>query len=387
TELSAQYGLQVDPWAKVWQLPVGVQQRVEILKALYRGAKILVLDEPTAILTPQESDELFGVLRLLVGRGYSIIFISHKLREVMDISDRITVLRRGRVVGSIDTKDASIPELARMMVGQDVSLDIAKTPVSPGGKPVLEVRDLEVLDDRGLKAVRGLSMEVCEGEIVGLAGVEGNGQRELADALAGLRHPSAGQVCLNGRNITRSSPREIIAAGVSYIPEDRNEVGTIARFDLAENGILKSQAESPFARAGILQRSAIAEHVRQLIAEYDIRTPSPNVETRTLSGGNRQKLILAREVSRRTPFLIAMQPTRGLDLATTKFVQRELVKLRESGRAILLISTELDEVIALSDRIVVIYGGQIMGIIPGEKATRETIGLLMAGMKDLGEVR
>ena len=385
TELSAQYGLLVDPSAKVWQLSVGVQQRVEILKALYRGAQLLILDEPTAILTPQEIEDLFGVLRTLRAQGHSIIFISHKLREVVAISDRVAVLRRGRIVNVLDTQTANDTDLASMMVGTEATVrdllpGLAKEPTAPGAEVVLAVRELEVLDDRGLKAIAGISLEVGAGEIVGLAGVEGNGQRELADALAGLRSPVAGQVTLCGQNITHASPSEIIAIGLSYIPEDRNEIGTIGRFDLSENSILKAQARAPFARGGILQRRNIAEHAKRLIEKYDIRTPGPRVEARTLSGGNRQKLILAREVSRHSPFLIAVQPTRGLDLANTKFVQSELARLRNDGVAILLISTELDEVIALSDRIAVIYRGQITGMLPGSAATRDTLGMLMAGL-------
>jgi len=385
SELSARYGLQVDPGAMVWQLPVGVQQRVEILNALYRGARFLILDEPTVILTPQEIGEFFDVLRALSSQGHSIIFISHKLREVMDIIDRIAVLRRGRIVGEIPTSQANITDLARMMVGADASWHgVVRTTLearpASGGEPVLVVRNLVVLDDRRLKAVDGLSLEVRAGEIVGLAGVEGNGQRELADALAGLRRPSAGQVFIAGRDMSHASPGQMIDAGLSYIPEDRNSVGTIGRFNLAENGILKSQRRRPFARRGVLQLRPIAEHAAQMIENYDIRTPGADVEARTLSGGNRQKLILAREVARGSQVLIAMQPTRGLDLATTEFVQRELLALRDGGAAILLISTELDEVIALSDRIAVIYGGRIMGVVPREQATREGLGLLMAGM-------
>jgi len=325
------------------------------------------------------------VLRALASQGHSIIFISHKLREVMDISDRIAVLRRGRIVGEIPTSQANITDLARMMVGADASWHgVVRTTLearpASGGEPVLVVRNLVVLDDRRLKAVDGLSLEVRAGEIVGLAGVEGNGQRELADALAGLRRPSAGQVFIAGRDMSHASPGQMIDAGLSYIPEDRNSVGTIGRFNLAENGILKSQRRRPFARRGVLQLRPIAEHAAQMIENYDIRTPGADVEARTLSGGNRQKLILAREVARGSQVLIAMQPTRGLDLATTEFVQRELLALRDGGAAILLISTELDEVIALSDRIAVIYGGRIMGVVPREQATREGLGLLMAGM-------
>ena len=379
-KLSRQYGLRVNPQAKIWQLPVGVQQRVEILKTLYRGADLLILDEPTAILTPQETDELFTILRALAAQGHSIIFISHKLKEVMEISDRITVLRRGRIVSTIDTASATIPALAQMMVGREVSFTVDKAPAKPGDT-VLKVMDLTAFDDRGVKALNNISLDIRAGEVLGVAGVEGNGQRELADTLAGLRPASSGQVWLGAKEITNTIPDEIMTAGLSYIPGDRNEVGSIGRFTLAENGILKAHNRFPFASRLLLRKSAIADHAKQLIDRYDIRTPSMNVQARTLSGGNLQKLVLAREVSRRTPALIAVQPTRGVDLATMKFIHRQLLELRDSGAAILLVSTELDEIFALSDRIAVIYEGEILDIIPAERANREEIGLLMAGMR------
>lgn len=378
--LSEQYGLKVDPWAEVWQLPVGVQQRVEILKVLYRGADLLILDEPTAILTPQETDELFTILRSLTVEGHSIIFISHKLREVMAISDRITVLRGGRVVSTLDKADASIPELAEMMVGREVSFTVDKKCVELGGT-ILSIRDLTVYDDRDVQALKGISFDLRQGEILGIAGVEGNGQRELAEALAGLRPARSGQIELGKNDVTQASPQEIIAAGLSYIPEDRNQVGSIGLFTLAENGILKSHNRSPFARGLMLSQPAIASHAERLVAEYDIRTPGISVQARTLSGGNLQKLILAREVSRQTPVLIAMQPTRGLDMATIEFIHRQLLDLRDLGVAILLISSELDEILALSDRVAVLYEGEILDIFPGAKVNREEVGLLMAGMR------
>ncbi len=379
-ELSERYGLKVDPRAEVWQLPVGVQQRVEILKALYRNADLLVLDEPTAILTPQEADELFAILRSLTNEGHSIIFISHKLREVMEISDRITVLRRGRVIATVQKTDASIPELAKMMVGREVSLSVQKQHTEPG-EVILSVCELTAQDDRGLKALKDISLDLHRGEILGVAGVEGNGQRELVETLAGLRPSISGVIRLGEIDITNAPPETIISTGLSYVPEDRNQVGSIGKFSLAENSILKSHNRPPFARRLMLRRQAIASHAEKLVAEYDIRTPNVDVQARTLSGGNLQKLILAREVSRRTPVLIAMQPTRGLDMATTEFIHRQLLELRDAGTGILLISTELDEILALSDRIAVLYEGEIVDIIPGEIATREEIGLLMAGMR------
>jgi simple sugar transport system ATP-binding protein len=298
----------------------------------------------------------------------------------MEISDRITVLRRGRVIATVQKVDASIPELAKMMVGREVSLNVQKQDTGRG-EVILSVRELTVQDDRGLKSLKEISLDLHQGEILGIAGVEGNGQRELAETLAGLRPSISGEIGLGNIDITNAPPEIIISTGLSYVPEDRNQVGSIGKFSLAENSILKSHNRPPFARRLMLRRQAIASHAERLVAEYDIRTPSVDVQARTLSGGNLQKLILAREVSRRTPVLIAMQPTRGLDMATTEFIHRQLLELRDAGTGILLISTELDEILALSDRIAVLYEGEIVDIIPGEIATREEIGLLMAGMR------
>jgi simple sugar transport system ATP-binding protein len=377
--LSERYGLRVDPSAMVWQLPVGVQQRVEILKALYRGAHLLILDEPTAILTPQEIDELFSVLRSLVKEGHSIIFISHKLKEVLAVSDRITVLRGGRVQGTVKTVDASVPDLARMMVGHTVSTAIDKKAASPGAT-ILEVRDLTCYDDRKHRALNSVSFDLHRGEILGVAGVEGNGQAELAEVLAGLRPLAEGRLLLADQDVSRASPGRLIASGLSYVPSDRHRVGSVANFSLAENVILKSQNKPPFARRGMLRPAAIAAHARRLISDYDIRAPGIGTEARVLSGGNLQKLIVAREVARCRDVLLAVQPTRGLDLATTDFVHRQLIELRDQGVGIVLISTELDEILALSDRVAVLYEGQIMGIVRGESASRDQLGLLMAGV-------
>jgi ABC-type uncharacterized transport system ATPase subunit len=378
--LSERYGLSVAPSVMVWQLPVGVQQRVEILKALYRGAHLLILDEPTSILTPQETEDLFGVLRSLVKEGHSIVFISHKLKEVLAVSDRITVMRRGKVQGTLRTPEASIPQLARMMVGREVDLAIDKKPSGPGAT-ILQVRDLTCYDDRGHQVLKGISFELHRGEILGIAGVEGNGQAELAEVLAGIRPIASGQMKLTAGDVSHASPRKLIEAGLSYVPADRDRVGSIGRFSLAENAILKSHDKAPFAHHHLLRPAAIAQHARRLISDYDIRASSIGVEARVLSGGNLQKLIVAREVTGCTDVLLAVQPTRGLDLATTEFVHRQLLELRNRGVGTLLISTELDEIEALSDRVAVLYEGQIMDIISAECADRERLGLLMAGVR------
>ncbi|MGQ9599342.1 MAG: ABC transporter ATP-binding protein [Anaerolineae bacterium] len=377
-ELSKQYGLGVDPQAYVWQLSVGLQQRVEIIKALYRGAKLLILDEPTAVLTPQETGELFHILRSLAQQGTSIIFISHKLNEVMGISDRITVLRDGRVVNTVRTRDTNQAELARMMVGREVVLRIERPP-RERGEPILEVKDLQVLNDKGLPALEGTSLQVHRGEILGLAGVDGNGQLELAETLVGLRRPTAGRIVVKGHDVTGSAPSTLIRMGVACIPQDRKAIGSIGEFSLAENAILGSHDQPPFARYGLLNRPAIHRYTQHLINSFDVRTPGAELQARSLSGGNLQKLILAREVSRPHDILIAVQPTRGLDVGATEFVYRRLIEERQNGKAILLISTELDEVLSLSDRIAVIYEGRIVGEMMAEEALVEEIGLLMTG--------
>jgi simple sugar transport system ATP-binding protein len=384
-EISEQYGLQVDPSVPIWQLPVGVQQRVEILKALYRGAELLVLDEPTAVLTPQETEGLFDVLRSLAGQGHAIVFISHKLGEVTAISDRITVLRSGQVVGTVERTDANPALLARMMVGRDVAFTIKKEPATDG-QTILRVSNLSCYDERGQKAVRDISFDLRRGEILGVAGVLGNGQAELAEALAGLRPKASGCVLLDDRDITRASPHLVATAGLTYVPADRRQVGSIGHFSLSENAILKRHRSPRFSRAGLaFRRDAIADYARRLVDEYDIRTPHIGVEARTLSGGNLQKLIVAREVSGCTKVLIAVHPARGLDLATIGFVQEQLLELRQRGIGILLVSTELNELLSLSDRIAVIYEGQILDILPGEAADREYVGLLMAGLQPEAE--
>jgi len=377
-DLSAKYGLAVDPGARVENISVGMQQRVEILKALYRGAEVLILDEPTAVLTPQEVDELAGIMRNLASQGKSIIFITHKLKEVMAISDRVTVLRRGRVVGTVPTRETTPEDLARMMVGRDVVLSVGKGPAKIGDV-VLRVEDIHVKSARGLPALRGVSFEVRAGEIVGIAGIEGNGQSELVEVLTGLRKVSSGRITVGGIDITNRPPRDVITIGVGHIPEDRQRRGLILSFSIAENLILERYHRPPFARGINLDFRAVRAYARKLISEFDVRTPSENVRVGALSGGNQQKVIVARELSLEPRLLIASQPTRGLDVGAIEFVHKRLVSQRDEGKAILLVSLELDEIMSLSDRILVLYEGRIVGSMKAEEATEEEIGLLMAG--------
>lgn len=377
-EISDRYGLRVDPGAVVWQLSVGEQQRVEILKALYRGAEVLILDEPTAVLTPQEVNELLAILRSLAAQGKSIVFISHKLNEVMAASDRITVLRDGRVVGTVPTCETNEHELARLMVGREVALTVTRDP-SPPGEVRLQVEDLWVDNDRELPALRGLSLEVRAGEILGLAGVAGNGQSELEEAIVGLRRVGRGRVLIDGADLTNAPTRAIITSGLGHIPSDRYAMGMLPDFTIAENLVLAVHADPPYTRRGMLNRTTIATRAERLVRLFDVRAPSTGTRAGSLSGGNIQKMILARELSGRPKVLIAAQPTRGLDVSAIEFVHRQLLAQRQAGVAILLISTELDEVLALSDRIAVIYEGQIVGVVPAEAADVHRIGLLMAG--------
>ncbi|MEW6308262.1 MAG: ABC transporter ATP-binding protein [Bacillota bacterium] len=377
-ELSAKYGLNVDPRAKVWQLSVGAQQRVEIIKALYRGADVLIMDEPTAVLTPQEVEELFVVLKELARQGCAIIFISHKLWEVLRISDRITVLRNGRKVSTVATADATKDALARMMVGREVLLQYDRPPAAPN-RVILDIRDLEAADDKGLPALRGLSLQVRAGEVVGLAGVDGNGQRELAETIVGLRRSTAGRISLEGKDVTGLRPRDFVRLGVAHIPEDRHRTGLILDFCVADNMVLNTFDSPPFTARGFIRPEQIRAFAERLVAEFDVRCPSVATESRNLSGGNQQKVVLAREIVRRPRLLIAAQPTRGLDVGATEYVQKRLIAAREAGGAVLLISTDLDEILAVSDRVVVIYEGRVMGeFVPGEADFAE-IGLMMAG--------
>jgi simple sugar transport system ATP-binding protein len=379
-ELSAEYGLAVDPDAVIEEIGVGQQQRVEILKALYRHARVLILDEPTAVLTPQEVDELFAVLRTLVAGGTSIILITHKLHEVLEVADRISVLRRGKKVATIDREGASERSLAELMVGREVLLDVTRGPAHPGEK-VLAVRDLWVRDDRGLDAVRGLSMDVSAGEIVGIAGIDGNGQSELIQALAGMRNPHQGHIDLHGVDVTHASPRESTRAGVGHIPEDRQRHGLVLDFSLAENTALHDYGEPPISRHHWLNRDAMVARAADWIQLYDVRGGGPQAPARALSGGNQQKVVLAREIQSDPRVLIAAQPTRGLDVGAIEYVHRRLVEQRDAGCAVLLVSFELDEVLDLADRILVMYGGQVvLERLSGQTDERE-LGVAMTGGK------
>jgi general nucleoside transport system ATP-binding protein len=362
----------------VEELPVGVQQRVEILKALYRQAQVLILDEPTAVLTPQETEELFAVMRSLKAGGKSVIFITHKLKEVLAVADRITVLRGGKVVGTTTPEAASEGELASMMVGRAVSLTVEKGPPAPKG-PVLEVADLVVLDDRAQVAVDGVSFDVRAGEIVCVAGVQGNGQTELVESLTGLRPSVSGEVRLKDRDITKATPKQVLQAGVGHVPEDRQRDGLIVDFTIADNLVLNTYDRPPFASRMVRDQAAIRESALARVREFDIRTPSADIPARNLSGGNQQKVVVARELSRPISLLIASQPTRGLDVGSIEYIHRQIVKQRDAAIAVLIVSSELDEVLALSDRIAVMYRGRIVDIVPAKEATREELGLMMAG--------
>ena len=380
-DLAEKYGLRVDPWALVWQLSVGEQQRVEILKVLYRGADLLILDEPTAVLTPQEVDELFPTLREMAQIGHAIIFITHKLHEVMAISDRVTVLRDGEVIGTVATRDTSTQELARMMVGRELLKGYNKKPQDPGAV-VLKVDGLHAMNDKDLPALRGVSFDVRAGEILGLAGVSGNGQRELSQVIAGLRSATGGRVLIHEREITNKLPAQIIRAGLGYIPEDRMKVATIPEFSVSENVILKDNNHPPLAKHSFLDFDAIEQYSKRLVDDFDVRTPSLETKVRSLSGGNIQKLILAREISREPAVLVAAQPTRGLDVGATQYVHQRLLEQRERGKGILLISEDLDEILQLADRVAVIYEGRIMDTLRADHATSEQLGLLMAGVRE-----
>jgi ABC-type uncharacterized transport system ATPase subunit len=377
TELGRQFGFDIDPTIKVANLSVGWQQRVEILRALYREARILVMDEPTAVLTPQETLEIFGVLRRLAAEGRSIIFISHKLNEVLEIADRITVIRRGRVVGSRSPAETNADDLAEMMVGRDVTLEVDRGVSKPAGV-LLKVEGLHAKDDRNHETVRGVSFEVRSGEILGIAGVAGNGQEELVESISGLRRASAGRIELEGRDITRATVRQRTRRGVAHVPGDRQRYGLVLAFPVADNLVLTKYYEEPYSRHGVMDHSAIRESARKLIAEYDIRTPSEMVAASTLSGGNQQKIVVAREFGDKVRLLLLDQPTRGLDVGSIEFIHRQVVAQRDAGAAVLLVSAELDEVLQLSDRIAVMYRGLLVAVVPAAEATREQIGLLMA---------
>ena len=376
-EISKRFNFAIDPDARIQNITVGQQQRVEILKALYRNADILILDEPTAVLTPQEATELFAILKGLVAQGLSIIFISHKLNEVLEIADRITVLRRGKRVETVPRAGATEAGLARSMVGREVLLRVDKGPAHPGDR-LLQVEDLRVIDVRGLEVVRGVSFDVRAGEIVGIAGVDGNGQTELIDALAGLHRAASGRVTIGGKELTGASAHIRLEEGLGHIPEDRQRRGLVLEFSLAENIALHDYDKPPFSRWGWLNPRRVIERARKLLREFDVRGGGPQTLAGALSGGNQQKVVVAREVSRNPRVLIAAQPTRGLDVGAIEFVHKRLVAERDGGRAVLLVSLELDEILSLSDRILVIYEGQIVGEF-GPDVSEEQLGIAMTG--------
>lgn len=379
-ELAMAYGLKIDPEAYIWQLSVGQQQRVEIIKALHRGASLLVLDEPTAVLTPQEAEELFGVMRQMAKDGHALIFISHKLNEVVEISQRVTVLRDGRSMGTRLTSETTKQDLANWMVGRDVGFSLTREELEPG-ELRLQLEHVSCGSDRGTPGLRGVSLDVRSGEILGVAGVSGNGQAELAEAIAGLRKVTGGTIRLQGEDVSGCSPAQLTSRMLSYIPEERMRDGMIREFSVAENIILREHQNEPFSRAGFLNLRNIASYSDQLISRFQVKTPSRDTPAKNLSGGNIQKVVLARELSRKPRTIVAAQPTRGLDIGATEYVRTLLLEQRQQGAAILLISEDLDEILALSDRIAVVYEGQIMAILPRSEATAGKLGLLMAGVR------
>lgn len=379
SEISDQFGFFIAPDAYVKDLAVGVQQRVEIIKLLYREADILILDEPTAVLTPQETDELFKIMQSLVDQGKSIIFITHKLREVLEFADKITVIRRGKVVGSTLPSDADQRKLAEMMVGREVHLDFKKSSASPG-ETVLEVDALVVMDNRHQIQVDSVSFDVKAGEVFGIAGVQGNGQTELVQALTGLRKPESGHLTLLGENITGATPRQITELGAAHVPEDRQQDGLVLSFPISDNLMLNTYYLEPHAKGVILQDKEILASAEKLVSEFDIRTPSAVTSAGSLSGGNQQKVIVAREFSRPIKLLIASQPTRGLDVGSIEYIHSRIIEKRDAGCAVLVVSSELDEILQLSDRIGVMYRGKIVAVLSAEEATKERVGLLMAGI-------
>jgi ABC-type uncharacterized transport system ATPase subunit len=383
-QLATRYHLQVDPKARIWQLSVGEQQRVEILKALYRGARILVLDEPTAVLTPQEAEDLFHTLRSMASEGHTIILISHKLGEVLSVAERITVLRKGEVVDTVSAGDTNRQALARMMVGREVLFRVRKGESEPGDV-VLDVENLTVLGDKGLKALRDVSLQVRHGQILGIAGVAGNGQRELAESIVGLRTVSEGTIRVDGQDVTNKTTRDVLDRGVAYIPEDRIGAGLVLNLSVAENLILKCYRESPVCSGFFLDAEEIDARAEELVTAYDVMTPSIDSKTRLLSGGNLQKLILAREISSEPSLMVAVYPTRGLDVGATEAVRRLLLEQRDAGAGILLISEDLDELLSMSDRIAVLYEGRVMGLVDSERADIEVLGLMMAGLEPGGD--
>ncbi len=377
-EISDRYGFAIDPNAVIEDISVGQQQKVEILKALYRGAKILILDEPTAVLTPQEIEELGKIIENLKKEGKSVILITHKLKEVMSMSDRVTIIRRGKVTGIVNTVDTDIDELAELMVGRKVNLVVDKESAQIG-EVVLEINKLSANDQRGLPAVKDVSLSVRAGEILGIAGVDGNGQTEFLEVLTGLRKPTNGSIKLKNKDIYAKSTREIMDLGVGHIPEDRQKRGLILNYSLIENSVLGSHRSKAFSKGFIMNYGAIKKHCDKLIKEFDVRTPNSEVKSSALSGGNQQKLIAAREISKNPDLLIAAQPTRGIDVGAIEYIHKRLVEERDKGKAVLLVSLELDEILALSDKIAVMYDGEIVDILDRSNADEQKLGILMAG--------
>lgn len=379
-EISEKYGLAVDPQAKIADISVGMQQRVEILKTLYRGAEILIFDEPTAVLTPQEIHELIQIMKTLIKEGKSIILITHKLKEIMEVCDRVTVIRKGVGIGTVNVSETNPNELASLMVGREVTFKTEKTEAKPQ-QEVLEIKDLNVKDARGLQAVKGLNLTVKAGEIVGIAGVDGNGQTELLEAITGLRKSESGSIKLNGKEIRNFSPRKVTESGISHIPQDRHKHGLVLDFPVGENMVLQTYYQKPYSKNGILNYKEIYNKAKSLIKEFDVRTPSEFTLARALSGGNQQKAIIGREIDRDPDLLIAAQPTRGLDVGAIEFIHKRLIEQRDHGKAVLLLSFELDEIMNVSDRIAVIYEGEIVAIVDPKQTTEQELGLLMAGSK------
>ncbi len=377
-EVSKRYGMDVNPQAYIRDVSVGMQQRVEILKTLYRGANILIFDEPTAVLTPQEIDELIIIMQGLVKEGKSIILITHKLDEIKKVADRCTVIRRGQSIGTVDIKDVSSQQLADMMVGRSVSFKTEKTPANPT-ETVLSIKDLVVKESRGLEAVKGLSLDVRAGEVVGIAGIDGNGQSELIQALTGLRKVESGSIELNGKSIVNQKPRQITEAGVGHVPEDRHKYGLVLEMTLAENIALQTYYKEPLSKTGVLNYNKINEYARKLIEEYDVRTTNELVPAKALSGGNQQKAIIAREIDRNPDLLIVSQPTRGLDVGAIEYIHKRLIEQRNQNKAVLVVSFELDEIMNVSDRIAVVHAGKIVGIVDPKETSENELGLLMAG--------
>jgi ABC-type uncharacterized transport system ATPase subunit len=383
-EFGRRYGLKVDPRQRVWQLSAGEQQRVEIVKALLHGADLLILDEPTSVLTPQEAEELFAILRRMCSEGHTVIFISHKLEEIMALCQRVLVLRKGEVAGAARTGQVDKPELARLMVGREIIFRLERERLEPGER-ILEVRDLIVTGDQGQRAVRGVSFDVCRHEIFGIAGVSGNGQRELIEALTGLRRSASGTVAVRGQDITNASARVVSSSGVSHVPEERIRFGVVPNLLVFENAVLKQHHRKAFSRLFFLNVSRIRSHADSIVEGFSVSIPSLDTPVKNLSGGNIQKLILGREITGEPDLLIAAHPTYGLDVGATEYIRRQLLERRRQGLAVLLVSEDLEEILELADRIAVIYEGELMGILPAEGVDLGAIGLMMAGSKPQGE--